>query len=180
MTEKNINQYPTKLLIFGMFDKIILIQHIENGLKYCIYENTANKYQWYQLDEGIKKSELISLIDTKIPDYSQLILLPDNKQLDLNASLLVSTNLKEIIIQVYPELEKQVWEVNETINKKGQIVHELSEPEINKALKFVFKLNSKQVYLALSNSIFNKRNENTLKNLLHSAGYNALTSNHLL
>ncbi len=83
-----------------------------------------------------------------------------------NSIVLCSKGHKRLIESIKPALSNMLWEVYESIDRKGNILKELTEPEINKALRFIFSHKKPKVHLSLTNSIANDQHQKILKNVL--------------
>ena len=70
-----------------------------------------------------------------------------------------------------------IKEVVEEISPNGEVITALTEPEINKALRFVFSTKQRHTYLALTNAVRNSDHERFIKNILIPARVNALSAN---
>ncbi len=68
-------------------------------------------------------------------------------------------------------LLNHVIEVDERIDCNGNIIKELTESEINRVLRKVFRLRPEVIAIALMNSFSNPVHENNLANILRTAGY---------
>lgn len=77
-------------------------------------------------------------------------------------------------------LFKQVIEVNERVDPNGSIKEPLSESEINKVLRNVYKSDPKVIVIALLNSYKNPLHEKTLSNLLRAKGYKHVCASYQL
>jgi N-methylhydantoinase A/oxoprolinase/acetone carboxylase beta subunit len=75
-------------------------------------------------------------------------------------------------------LFKKIIEVEESIDKEGQITTELFEYEINNVLREVFNSKTETIVIAFLNSDKNPLHENIMENLLRTAGYGYIYSSH--
>ncbi|MBN1597898.1 MAG: hydantoinase B/oxoprolinase family protein [Bacteroidales bacterium] len=73
-------------------------------------------------------------------------------------------------IQKPEQVFAKVIEVNERIDANGNVIQELTEPEINKVLRQVFHLKPQVVVISFMNSYRNPQHEKIFLNLLNTAG----------
>lgn len=151
--------------------EILLIQKHNTEWNYTEYSRTISNNTWNKLKSEHDKFELIKT--TKKAGGVQLIILPSTEELQTikyNEIFLISKGTKHVFEKLLPELSNQLWEVNEEILTSGCIKKELTEPEINKALRNVFTYRSKRVFILLANSFYNQIHQSNIKNVLYTAG----------
>ena len=169
-----------KLLMPKYIKNTVFVQFTDNSWR-CSHFNTETKKLVREnlcIDEGISNKP--DAIREQLSDYSSIILLPDTRLLDKSSSnstiILITKGSKFLFTILYPDFHDSLWEVKEEITATGEINFELSEPEINKALRFVFNKKPITLIIALSNSIFNSQHEKNLHNVLKVAGYKSHTN----
>ncbi len=147
----------------------------EEDQKWLIYK--FNKEKDYSCEV---LNSIMDLTNT-LQKHSDITLLPSDSLLALhkkNYVILCSKGHKDLIELIYSDnLSDYIWEVEENIDFKGKIQKQLTEPEINKALRFIFSKKKPIVFLSLTNSIANSRHQVILKNVLLPAKIKAQTIN---
>jgi hypothetical protein len=143
-------------------------------------ETAYSKSLWNTLSKTNTHTSIKDLLISKLNLNNDSVILPDlNKVNELTENcfvLLTSFGLKEVLIKTLNLNPDNIYEVNGNIKSDGSVSEELTEPEINKALRFTFNKKPKKVVVALLNSIHNPIHEQILINLLKTAGYNNSSS----
>jgi hypothetical protein len=149
--------------------KRLLVQKRKNTWKMAVAEAVPN-VEWQLFKSDILINNTIDTL-TILPSYELC-----ESIISDNAVLLVSCPLKNIIHILHPGMNDRIWEVSAKINKQGNTEADLSEPEINKALRYIFKRKPNKVYISLENSYYNNSHEMNLRNVLRVAGYTSICS----
>jgi N-methylhydantoinase A/oxoprolinase/acetone carboxylase beta subunit len=79
----------------------------------------------------------------------------------------------------FSEFYEIIIEVDESIDENGFVIQELSEGNINKALRQIYKTDfSQSILIVFQNSLFNPTHEIILENILRTAGYFSVQAFH--
>jgi 5-oxoprolinase (ATP-hydrolysing) len=89
-------------------------------------------------------------------------------------------NLFSLNIQKPEPFFDRVIELNERIDSEGNIILPLTESEINKVLRIIYRSGNPVIVIALLNSYRNPVHESILINLLKTKGYKHLTASYQL
>ena len=112
--------------------------------------------------------------------FDDLLILPEanlpDKSFFQDTLIITSENCSRIVEHLYPSIGQKVFKLKEQVNKEGNIVTVLSEPEINRALRFIFTDKPKNLFVTLLNSYFNPIHETTITNVAAVAGYRTITT----
>ncbi len=122
----------------------------------------------------ISKDELNEL--SSFSKLKEVIILPQFKNIAPSTLFISSKGTRENLELVHPNLNNKLVELSGEIDRYGNVKDELKESEINLVLRQVFTINSKQVFICLTNAIFNPIHEKSLSNLIKGAGYKVVRS----
>ena len=150
-------------------EKNALIQVSQKSFKMVLFNGE-------QMISDVKTYGILSDAVSQLNESYNITLVPGMTEEEISSvtALLITSGIKVLLLNAFPEYSDCIWEVNEKINQKGKVETILTEPEINHALRYVFSKNSRHFYLSLTNSLRNPVHEETIKNVIHVAGYTAI------
>lgn len=147
---------------------------------YCHFTQESEKITWKSFSQtAVPSSELLFFLNKSFKHRRYSLVFPESfseKEPALQKQVIITTKgCKEIISRLIPKFNDSIFEVEEYITPEGTIHLSLSEPNINKVLRFIFHKKPEHVTLILSNSLSNPLHQNILKNVIEAAGIKTLS-----
>ena len=152
--------------------RYIIVQQLNDTWNYAHTDNTQiSTLNWQKINSiTALKNKIITETEGQEP---LVITIPQTEIITnstYNQLILITKGTKELFSNLFPNQVNQFCEIDEEINIHGEIRKPLSEPEINKALRTIFRYRAKEVIFLLSNTAFNPLHQSNIKNVLHTAG----------